>query len=286
MADSISTVGLTHDGGSLAPAGPPIPVAETGGIAEYFDPGAIPFALAVVIGTVVGTRLLQRFLARVAERAGGRRLFIKQIATLASFVAYLLAAVIAATSLFRLSSSALLALSGTLAVVVGFALKDVGASMLAGLSILVNRPFQVGDRISFGGFYGEVIEIGLRSVRLVTLDDNLVTIPAAKFMAEPVASANAGALDCMVVISISLDKTADHARAREVLHDAVLASKYLFLGKPLVTLVSTRLSAHGSTVIELTAKAYVFDARYEKAFASDVTDRVLTALRADGIALA
>jgi hypothetical protein len=35
--------------------------------------------------------------------------------------------------------------------------------------------------------------------------------------------------------------------------------------------------------VELVAKAYVFDMRFEKAFASDVTDRVLSAFRSDGI---
>lgn len=60
---------------------------------------------------------------------------------------------------FNLSSEAFLAISGTTAVTIGFALKDVAASFMAGISILTNKLFQVGDRISFGGYYGEVTEI-------------------------------------------------------------------------------------------------------------------------------
>lgn len=122
-------------------------------------------------------------------------------------------------------------------------------------------------------------EIGLRTVRLVTLDDNLVTIPSNKFLTEAVASANAGALDCMVVMPFYISSSADHVRARHIVRDAVLASRYLYLGKPFVVLVSNQLTAQGQVVVELTAKAYVFDTRFEKAFASDVTDRVLGALR-------
>ncbi|MEO0814287.1 MAG: mechanosensitive ion channel domain-containing protein, partial [Myxococcota bacterium] len=186
---------------------------------------------------------------------------------------------------FNLSPEALLAVSGTVAVTLGFAFKDVAASFLAGISILTNKPFQVGDRISFGGYYGEVKEIGLRTVRLVTLDDNLVTIPSNKFLTDPVASANAGELDCMVVMNFFVDAGADHARAQEIVRQAVLASKYLYLGKPLAVLLSNRVSEHGRLIVELTAKAYVYDTRHEKAFASDVTDRVLRAFKRDGVAL-
>ncbi|MEO1175064.1 MAG: mechanosensitive ion channel domain-containing protein, partial [Myxococcota bacterium] len=156
---------------------------------------------------------------------------------------------------------------------------------LAGISILTNKPFQVGDRIAFGGYYGEVKEIGLRTVRLVTLDDNLVTIPSNKFLTEAVASANAGELDCMVVMPFFIAATADHLRASEIVRESILASKYLFLGKPLVVLISNQLTRDGRVYVELTAKAYVFDTQHEKAFGSDVTDRVLRAFKSERIPL-
>ena len=54
-----------------------------------------------------------------------------------------------------LSWEVLIAVGGTVAVAIGFALKDFVASIVAGLVILVDRPFQVGDRVSFDGYYGE-----------------------------------------------------------------------------------------------------------------------------------
>ena len=47
---------------------------------------------------------------------------------------------------------------------VGFATKDLVASLVAGLLVMFDRPFQVGDRVWFGGEYGDVLAIGLRSV--------------------------------------------------------------------------------------------------------------------------
>lgn len=253
------------------------------GVLDAFDPGALPLAVAIGVAALVIVRVSNRLFQRLSERIVERRLALKQASAFVAFVVYVVAAIAAFDNLFDLSSEAMLALSGTLAVTVGFGLKDVAASFLAGILILINRPFQVGDRISFGGYYGEVTEIGLRTVRLVTLDDNLVTIPTGQFLTGSVASANAGALDCMVVNSFYISPSADHKRAKEIVEDALLASKYLYLGKPFTVLVSTRLSDDGAVIVELTAKAYVYDTRFEKAFASDVTDRVLTAFRQHGI---
>ncbi len=260
--------------------------APEGGLLALFNPDAIPAGIAIILGSIVAVRFINQMGDRLAEKAVSRRLAVKNARTILGFLIYAAAAFFVATSVFELSSQALFALSGTLAVAAGFALKDLAASFLAGLAILATKPFQVGDMISFGGFYGEVKDIGLRNVQLVTLDDNLVTIPTNKFLTEPVASANAGALDCMVVIPFYLRPDTDHRCARQIVNDAVLASKFLFLGKPFRVQVSQKLCDDACSVIVLTAKAYVFDARHEKAFVSDVSDRALWAFRQAGIRLA
>jgi small-conductance mechanosensitive channel len=275
-----------------AQTGPTLPVM---GISEgeqphgealaFFKPDAVPFALLLLLGGAVAVRVLHRLANGLADRLVVHRLAIKQGATLVGFALYAVAGVAGAGMVFDLSAQALFALSGTLAVAAGFLLKDVAESVVAGLSILVSRPFSVGDRISFGGYYGEVREIGLRTVRLVTLDDNLVTIPSSKFLTESVASANAGALDCMVVMPFFVSAQADFERAREIVRDAVVSSRFCYLGKPINVLISTRLVEQLGVVIEIVAKAYVFDTRHERNFASDVTDRVLRALREAGIDL-
>ena len=262
------------------------PAPGEGSLWALFNPDKIPAAVLIIGASIVAVRALSKLGDRLAEKADSRRLAVKNARTIVGFLIYVAAAFFAASSVFRFSSQALFAVSGTLALAAGFALKDLAASFLAGLAILATKPFQVGDRISFGGFYGEVKDIGLRNVQLVTLDDNLVTIPTNKFLTEPVASANAGALDCMVVIPFYLDSKADHRRARQIVNDAVLASKYLYLGKPFSVRVSQVMRDDARSVIVLNAKAYVFDARHEKAFASDVVDRALWAFRESGIGLA
>src|SRR5690606_31615743 len=117
---------------------------------------------------------------------------------LARFAIWLVGIAVAVAFSVNLTKEVLLAIGGTAAVTIGFALKDLTASILAGIIIIIDRPFQVGDRVSFGGVYGEIASIGLRSVRLVTLDDNVVTIPNNKFLTDIVSSGNWGALDMMI----------------------------------------------------------------------------------------
>ena len=106
----------------------------------------------------------------------------------------------------------------------GFAFKDLVASLVAGVTIMVDRPFQVGDRISFGGFYGEVQEMGIRSVKLVTLDDNLVTIPNNRFLTDAVSCANAGALDMMVQLDFFIGVDQDVPQARRLVIEAITSA--------------------------------------------------------------
>ena len=131
-------------------------------------------------------------------------------------------------------------------------------------------------------FYGEVVEIGLRTTRIVTLDDNLVSIPNNRFLNDAVASANAGALDQMCVMTFHIGAAEDFETARRVLYEATVASRFVYLRKPVVVLMREAPVPGLDAVmaIELKVKAYVMDGRYESAFSTDVHERVKRALRA------
>ncbi len=65
---------------------------------------------------------------------------------------------------------------GTLAI--GLAAKDTLANMISGFTLMLDRPFRIGDRIQLaGGQVGDVAGIGLRSTRIRTLDNQLMIIP-------------------------------------------------------------------------------------------------------------
>lgn len=243
--------------------------------------GMISGAVALAATWFV-VRVLTTTLAKLGTRFTDKRLLLQQIGTLVRFVLYLGGLGIAVALSVRLSREVILALTGTAAVTIGFALKDLAASVLAGIIIIVDRPFQVGDRVNFGGTYGEIASIGLRSVRLITLDDNVVTIPNNKFLTDVVSSGNWGALDMLVQMDFFVGADQDVALAKRLVAECVTSSRYVYLEKPWVVLVNQVLEKEYFAV-RLRAKAYVLDVQYEKAFETDVTERVIDAFRDHGV---
>jgi small-conductance mechanosensitive channel len=238
----------------------------------------LPFALLVI---AIGWALLAastRVLDDLGERFTERRLLFKQARALTRFSLYLLVPAIVASSVLRLEPQVLLAVAGSISVAVGFAFKDLLGSLIAGVILLVDRPFVVGDRIRFGSWYGEVVEMGLRAVRIVTLDDTLVTIPNGKFLTDEVGSANAGNLHAQVVIPFFVASAEDFERARRIVVEATATSRYAYLGKPLLVTVEDKFLGE-RFVTQVTSRAYVFDVRYELEYATDVTERVKRAFR-------
>lgn len=229
--------------------------------------------LAVGFATLYGINRLARWLFdELMKKMPARRFTILQVATLFSFLLYILGTFALLVGVLNPPKEFLYAAAGSMAVAVGIALKDIVASIIAGLVLLFDRPFIVGDRVSFDGTYGQIVSIGIRSVRLQTLDDNLITIPNARFMNEQVSSGNAGALDMMVVCDFHVALDADIMKARELIQEVIVTSRYAYLKKPVAFTFSEVVVAE-CLAIQIKAKAYVLDINYEKVFQSDIVAR-------------
>ena len=216
------------------------------------------------------------------RRLPSQRLLIAQIVTITSFFIYILGGVYLLYGVINPPKSLLLATSGTLAVAIGLSMKDLVASVVAGVILIFDRPFQVGDRVTFEGIYGEITTIGLRAVRLVTLDDSIVTIPNSKFVTDAVASGNFGALDMMIEVNFHVDLASNIKLAKEILYETAVTSPYVFLKKP-VALVLTELNFANRPAMQIRVKSYVLDVRFEKTFQSDLLIRGNEALVKAGV---
>jgi len=247
-------------------------------IYEFVRLGGLLTSLFVLSGTWLVNQILMRFFDRVGARFTEQRLRIQQIGTFIRFFLYIAAMITSVLLSFRMSSELMLALGGTIAFTVGFALKDLAASIIASLTILIDKPFQVGDRVSFDGYYGEIMSIGLRSVRLVTLDDNVVTIPNNKFLTDIASTGNAGALDMLIQMDFYIGADQDVSEAKEIVSDAITSTRYAYLKKPHTVLIN-QVIHENYFAVRLRAKVYVLDVRYEKALETDVTERVMAGFR-------
>ena len=80
---------------------------------------------------------------------------------------------------------------GIAGLAVSLAAQDSLRNLFGSITILMDRPFRLGDLISFSGFLGGVEEIGFRSVKVRTLDGHLVTVPNSKVVNEAVENIGA-----------------------------------------------------------------------------------------------
>jgi len=242
----------------------------------------------VLVSTLIifGAWLLLRFVDGLVKRLGAlfaeRRLLLQKLSAFLQFAVYIATIFIVTLLSLRISKEVLAILGGTAAVAMGFALKDLVASIVAGGMIMIDRPFQVGDRVSFGGEYGDIATIGLRSVKLQTMDDNTVTIPNNMFLNQITSCGNYGKLDMQVVVDFHVGIDQDIKKAQALIREAAVTSRYVYLPKPVVVRVSQVVIAP-CVAIRLRLKVYVLDTKFEAALVSDVTLRVLEAFEVSNI---
>ncbi len=247
-----------------------------------FDPGTLLLLLLGFFLLWAVNWFIRQSCDGLMRQFPAKRFIILQLATLLSFTLYIGGTAFLIVGVLEPPKELLIAFAGSAAVALGFALKDVAASLVSGVLLLFDRPFQVGDRVTFGDIYGEIVAITLRSVRLQTLDDNTVTIPNLRFITEAVASGNMGAMDMMVVTDFHLALDADVEEARRILREVIVTSRYVYLKKP-VTFTLEEVCLAEQIVIRLRTKAYVLDVRYEKALQSDITLRAAGLFNQAGI---
>ena len=90
------------------------------------------------------------------------------------------------------------------------AAKDFVANIFGGITVFIDKPFGAGDRIKVNGIDGTVQEIGIRSTRIQTLENRLVTIPNHQFTDQVVENVTAEPSRKMkVVLGLTYDTTPD-----------------------------------------------------------------------------
>lgn len=93
-------------------------------------------------------------------------------------VAILVGAVFLLLSIWRINITPLLASAGIAGIALALAAKETLSNFFGGVNVFLDQPFRTGDYIILdSGERGEVVEIGLRSTRILTRDDVMISIP-------------------------------------------------------------------------------------------------------------
>lgn len=255
---------------------------DVGQLVSFIRWGGVAASLMLVVVAIVVLRLVDGVAERLAKRFAHRRPTIQKAESATRFGVYLTVAAASIGLSVRLDPTALTVIGGALAFAVGFATRDLAAAFVAGVTIMFDRPFQVGDRVSYAGEYGDIVKIGLRSVRMNTLDHNMVTIPNNKILTDVTSSGNYGALEMQVPMDFYVGADQDVKLASDLIREACLTSPYVFVERA-VPVLAKQVILQNYVAVHLKARPYVFDCRYEKPFETDVHFRVIEAFREHGI---
>ncbi|MCR4404511.1 MAG: mechanosensitive ion channel [Candidatus Acetothermia bacterium] len=123
--------------------------------------------------------ILDWYLAEVAVRTETRvdEEFIPLFARLLKVILYFIAITVI-LGYFKVNLTGFIATAGVASLALALAAQETIANWISGFAIMVDRPFKVGDRIELpDGQIGDVYEIGLRSTRIRTFDNNLLIVP-------------------------------------------------------------------------------------------------------------
>lgn len=251
-------------------------------LGQMINIAGISSGVVLIVLAYLVLSFVDKLVDQLGKEFAERRLLFQRINAFFRFFVYLLTVVGIVLLSFDFSEQTLALIGGGVVVAIGFATRDLIASLAAGVMIIFDRPFQVGDRVSIAGQYGDVLQIGLRSVKLRTLDDSIVTIPNNALLNEVSSSGNFGVLDMQIMVDFHIGIDQDAALAQSLVREVAAISRYIYLPKPLVVHVQqVQLDTMPALMIRL--KAYVLDTQYEKSFVTDVTLRVQEVFAEHGI---
>ena len=192
---------------------------QYGDVLVSFGITVVSFVITFLILYTVGKSVL----VRVTKRALDARDFSSAVVSLGSSIAAAVAvfgavAIAATVAGFPAILTAFATITGALALGLAFAAGDIIENFVAGVFILKDKPFEVGDYIEWDGNDGVVREINLRVSKLDTFNNEQLTVPnsdlASAVVMNPVANETR-----RVPFDFGIDYEADIELAREIIVD-------------------------------------------------------------------
>ncbi|MEO1623297.1 MAG: mechanosensitive ion channel family protein [Cyanobacteria bacterium J06632_3] len=178
-------------------------------------------AIVILLLTRVAASFCQRLSRKLADKTV-KSLSLQSLIVQTSYVGtwalgVLLACVLAFPDL-RLGD--LVALLGLGSVAIGFAFQDIFKNFLAGVLLLLQEPFAIGDEVIVSDYQGTVTEVALRATRIKTYQGEEVVIPNSVVFTSPVQVLTSNGMR-RTDLSIGVDYNTDLNRAKDVLMAAL-----------------------------------------------------------------
>jgi small-conductance mechanosensitive channel len=185
-------------------------------------------------------------------------------------------AVILALDQLGVNITPLVAGASVAGLAVSLAAKDTLSNLIAGVLLILDRPFQIGDRIEVWSApretstWGDVIEIGLRATKIRSTDNLVYVIPNNQIMQRDIINYTSSGDDIRVRIPIDIAYDADAELAKTIIKQ-VLNEISGIKEVPPPQVIIRRFGESGVT---LQIRVWIANARRRRAIADEITDRV------------
>jgi len=179
---------------------------------------------------------------------------------------------------WQVDITAWLASAGVVGIAVGFAARDSLANLFAGIFIIADAPYKLGDYIQFeDGLRGRVTDIGIRSTRILTRDDIEINIPNSIIGNAKVVNETGGPYTRQRIgVPVSIAYGSDVDRAREVLLSTTVEAPNVSV-EPAPMLFFRRFGESG---LEFSVMVWIDDPALKDVTISAMNFRIYKALRA------
>ncbi len=178
--------------------------------------------------------------------------------------------------------SPLLATAGIAGIAIGFAVRDSLANILGGIQLVMDKTFKVGDKIQIeSGEMGVILDIGLRSTKLKTYDNEVIYIPNGQLANAKVKNFTVPDLSVRVNVEFGVVYGSDSEKVRQVVLEAVQKIEGV-LEEPAAVVQFVKMSDFS---LDYVVRVWVKD--YTEAFGMKllVTEVVYNALNQAGIGI-
>ena len=194
-------------------------------------------------------------------------------------------AVILALDVVGINVMPFIAGAGVAGIAIGFAAKDTLSNLIAGVLLIIDRPFEVGDRIevwsapSGSASWGDVIDIGLRATKIKTTDNIVIIIPNNEIMKRDIVNYTIITAKIRVRVNIGIAYEADINRAKAIIID--VARRMDWAAETPAPKVVVR--NFGDSSVDLQLRVWIKEARRRMDTISFVIDQVKEAFDQTGI---
>src|SRR5215216_4216465 len=217
-------------------------------------------ALLIFIVCLYLARILSNILRRVLNKRRAPAGVTHLLAQLTLWTIIVVGTITALQRFFNVT--AFLTGLGILGFTIGFALQDVMKNFAAGIILLLQQPFHVGESIGVKGFDGTITEIDLRSTEMRATDGRVIILPNADILANPIINysrANSRRVDLI----LNLPRSSEPDTIRRIMFDAIKGVTG-FINIPEPVIVFNNLT---DSVLELNASFWVDVKKNDPAYA-------------------